>query len=311
MSQSPYPFAEPPPSQSPSGPTLGLAAIIAICLTLLLMCGGVLGLGFYAVNRLAAVIEQQIEELSSYDYEEDEAPLALRYALADVPEVRERIGQLRDVEINDGLTYDRFGSRPEYFYDVTGDQGAITVAVSFSHREGRWFSKIALVDDEGTAIGDIDFDRVPFDSGISHKVWERICDSPELTEKVGAVRHVSTDWTGTTTSGADTDFGYRFAVRGEQGTAQVEARFTGYDFEQVAAAVLLEDDGGEKPLTLAPQPAAPESPPAPEPPPAPESPPAAPPNRDASPDQDASPQHASPRDAVTARAIPAKAGMPG
>lgn len=281
MSQSPSPFAEPPQSQSPSGPMLGLAAIIAICLTLLMMCGGVLGLGFYAVNRLAAVIEEQIEGLSGYEFEEDEAPLALRHALADVPEVRERIGDLRDVEINDELTYDRFGSRPEYYYDVTGDRGTITVAVSFSHRDARWFSKIALVDDEGTAIGDIDFDRVPFDSGISHKVWERISESPELTEQIGAVRHISTDWTGTTTAGADTDFSYRFDVQGEQGTARVEARFTGYDFEQVAAAVLLDDDGGERPLTLSP-------PPPPAAPPAPVVPPsqAAPPDQDVSPDQD-------------------------
>lgn len=82
MSQTPHsPYTQPVPN-SPSGAsgsstnTVIIVAIVSV--TMLLMCGGVLGLGYYAVERLAREINA-----IDYDYmvDDEETPEANRHGL--------------------------------------------------------------------------------------------------------------------------------------------------------------------------------------------------------------------------------------
>ncbi len=251
MSQGPSPYSEPRFGEPTPKPGIGLAAVLAICFTLLLMCGGILGFGFFAVQRLAEVIENEIGELGNYDFEEDETPLALRYALRDVDPLPERVGAIESIEVNDELTYDRFADRPDYFYDVHGDQGDAVVRVRFADNAEDWFSRVTLVDESGKSIQELSIGEVPFDSGISRRVWDRIETSTQLTDRIGQPQRVTADWEATTDAGLDTEMTYRMVVRGERGSADIEARFTDFDYETVESVTLIEDGGGTLPLDLA------------------------------------------------------------
>ena len=250
MSQGPSPYSEPRFGDPTPKPGIGLAAVLAICFTLLLMCGGILGFGFFAVQRLAEVIEQEIGELGNYDFEEEETPLALRYALRGVEVLPERVGEIESIEVNDDLTYDRFADSPDYFYDVRGDQGDAVVRVRFSDSAEDWFSRVTLVDATGKTIQELSVREVPFDSGISRRVWDRIETSEELTDRIGNPQRVTADWQATTDAGLDTESTYRMIVRGEQGSANIEARFTDFDYETVESVTLIEDGGGTVALDL-------------------------------------------------------------
>lgn len=252
MSQSSSPFSQPSfESTPPLKPGLGTASVIAICITLLLMCGGVLTFAYLAVDRLATAIE----EIDYSDYEDEETPRALMFALADVDSVKQRVGTLESIEVDDHLTYDVNNENPEYYYTVTGDAGQITIAVWFDEDENseRWFDRIAIVDEQGEVSEQLAFAEVPFDATFSIPVWEQLNGHAQIESSIGSLQYVATDWESSMnedgTYGGDEAI-YFFDLRGSDGEAKVKVTFDAADYETIEAMDLVDDAGGETPIEL-------------------------------------------------------------
>ncbi len=227
---------------------MGTASVIAICVTLLMMCGGVLTFAYVAVDRLAKVIEEV-----DYDgmYEDEDTPAALEYALGDVEAVNQQIGTISSIEVNSELTYDVKGDNPEYYYNVSGDRGTMVVAAWFDEDEEseRWFERIAIVTDEGELIENLSVRAVPFDSTMSKSVWEQLEHCPELVAEIGEVQYVASDWD-SEIEDYDDDVVSFFEVRGTGGSERIKVRYADFDYGQIESIVLTRDDGSESPLTL-------------------------------------------------------------
>jgi hypothetical protein len=232
---------------------MGTAAVIAICVTLLLMCGGVLTFAYMAVDRLAQAIEEI--EYDGMD-DDDDTPLALEYALGGSDVVDEQVGTISSIQVNDNLTYNIKAENPEYYYDVTGDRGSMVVAVWFDEDEQseRWFQRVARMTKDGELIEELDARPVPFDSALSKLVWDQLGASTRIAEEVGEIRFVADDWEASIeASEEDSDFVNFFNVRGSKGELRVKARFTDFNYDQIDSIVLWGDDGIESPLVLDPK----------------------------------------------------------
>jgi hypothetical protein len=245
------PFSQPTyESPPPPRPGIGTTSVIAICITMLLMCGGVLTFAFMAIERLAEVIE---EVDIDGDYEDDDTVTALEYALGDVDEVDQEIGTISTIEVNSNLTYDIKGDNPEYYYDVTGDRGTMVVAVWFDEDEEseRWFERVARVTEAGELIEKLSVRSVPFDSQMSMDVWQRLATCPEMMEEIGEIEYVAADWESDVEAADDEDeIAYIFDVRGSDGSARVKTRYADWSLDQINSIVRVGDDGTETPLTL-------------------------------------------------------------
>jgi len=247
------PFSQPTyESSPPPRPGIGTASVIAICITLLLMCGGVLTVAFMAVERLAEVIEDV--DLDG-EYEDEDTVAALEYALAEVDEVEQEIGTILTIEVNSSLTYDIKGDNPEYYYDVTGDQGTMVVAAWFDEDEEseRWFQRVASVTEEGELIQNLSVRAVPFDSKMSMDVWQQLETCPEIIEEIGELKYVAVDWeTDIEAADGEEEVAHFFDVRGSDTNARVKASYADWSLDQINEIVLVGDDGTESQLTLGP-----------------------------------------------------------
>lgn len=223
-------------------------------MTLLLMCGGVLAVGYLAVDRLANLIEDTTFD----DFEEDDTPIALEYALADVDAVADRVGTINSIEVNDPLTYEIMAENPEYYYDVRGDQGSIIIGVWFDETDDveEWFDRVAIVESDGAVIEDLSVGKVPFDSHISCQVWESIRGNSELVQEIGEARFVMSEWDESYYEETEQSAGPTFhcVIRGTMGEVKAKAIFVDYDYDTISSLTKIAEDGSETPLSISGQP---------------------------------------------------------
>lgn len=241
MSENASPYAEPvsrEPQRSPSGNTVQIVAILAV--TALLIFGGLIGLGFYAVERLA----DQFAETEVWDG--DESNFAVEFAIEQSAPVRDRIGQIDSVEHQTELTYHEDAGPEDYFYRVRGSSGEVLVVVQFSDSDTRWFKSVKLVEGEGVDDPQTPLPtrEVPFDSEWSKRVYEILAaEEGNVAESLntGEIEWVFYDYEESVARSNDQEL--LFDVHGSEGTERIVARFEDPKFLKIEALHRVDDDG--------------------------------------------------------------------
>ena len=246
MSQNPFPYSAPDQSMAPppkSGTNV-LLVVAIVCGTMLLVCGGVIAFGVYAMNRLAEEIAQLEGDFGSWD--EEEAAHALEYGLADNPSIRERVGEIQQVEMDDGLTFDDKAGEEDWFYRVKGSTGEAIVVVQFEDEDDRkWFTNVQLV--EGTTADaprtDLQVVNAPFDSAHSMDVYEALTGDGGAADSlgVGTIQFVAFDDGMADVAVGDKDIVFR--IEGESGSANVVGRYTDFDCIDLESLHSVDDSG--------------------------------------------------------------------
>ena len=260
MPQSPSPYAEPVPEASPrNGPSRNLVAIVAIIsATILLLCGGLIGLGFYAVDRLADQINDFADE---FMWDEEEGAVALEFALADNEVIQERVGEIETVESEPNLTYDENAGIEDYFYRVKGATGEVIVVVNFDYDDQRWFTSVELlegnnVDAPRTALS---ARRPPFDTQLSKQVYDILeADNiPESDEEslakslgIGKIQWITYDYESSAELGTDNEL--LFEASGDSGTATLRARYVDDAFTRIQSLRVVLEEGESEQIYRAP-----------------------------------------------------------
>lgn len=253
MSQHPSPYALPdptPPKQS--GATRNTVAIVAIIsLTLLLMCSGVIGLGIYAVDRLA---EQMAEFVDEGEWDEQGSQLAVQFAIEQDALIREQVGEIEHVGSQDELTYHEEVAPNDYYYDVKGSKGEALVVVAFDEDEQNWFSRVELVG--GYSIDaprtPLRTRRVPFDSQWSKRVYDVLTANDQKVAKslnIGEVTWIIYDY------GRSLEYDSHnelfFEIRGDNSTETVVAGFHSDKYLHVRSLHIVDHDGVRQRLVYA------------------------------------------------------------
>lgn len=247
MSQSHSPFTIPDqtPPQRPGGGQNTVAIVAIIAFTLLLMCGGVVGLGIYAVDRLA---DQMLDfGEADWDWNEEDADVAIEFALAQDESIRELVGEINDVRPNDELTYHDDADLEDYFYTVSGPAGEAIVVVDFDEENSeRWFVRTELV--QGNAIDSprtpLQARNAPFDSEWSKLVYDVLsADEHALTQSLnlGTVLWITYDYERSWETEKETEL--YFDIRGDQASLSVIADFNDDNFTAIASIELVDAEG--------------------------------------------------------------------
>ncbi|MCA9135263.1 MAG: hypothetical protein KDB00_00855 [Planctomycetales bacterium] len=249
MSQSPSPFSipDPTPPQS-SGATRNTVVIVAIIsLTLLLMCGGVVGLGIYAVDRLADQMNDFIDE---DDWDNQDSEIALQFAIEQDATIRDQVGEIDQITSQDELTYDFGADSDDYFYDVKGSKGDAIVVVVFDEDEKRWFKSVELV--QGTQIDSprvpLQHRNAPFDTEWSKQVYDLLAaDDHALAESlsIGPVTWIIYDYDRSLESKFRTPE-LLFEIQGENGTKTVVAGFSDAYYDTIRSIHIVDEDGNKQ-----------------------------------------------------------------
>ncbi|KLU01214.1 putative transmembrane protein [Rhodopirellula islandica] len=244
MSHAPHsPYSQPVPNSSSGGGgssknTVIIVAIVSV--TMLLMCGGVLGLGYYAVERLASELNAV-----NYDYmaDDEETPTALQHALSENEVLQEKVGEIESVEFAAEHNLDNSVYTDEYFYRVIGTVGEAIVRVEVSAKEDEWFDRVDLIPDETDLDTRVQLETipVPFDSAMAQSTHELIKENPTILEEVGTVQYVAYDWELTDDHTDAEAASYVFVVRGDAGETHVRVLFNDYDYVTVERIEWLED----------------------------------------------------------------------
>jgi hypothetical protein len=244
MSHAPHsPYTQPVPNASPGGGgsstnTVIIVAIISV--TMLLMCGGVLGLGYYAVERLA-------KEINAIDYDymsdDEDTPAALQFALSENDTIQEQVGEIESVEFATEHNLDNSIYTDEYYYRVIGTTGEAIVRVELSAKETEWFDRVELVPDETDLDTRVQLETipVPFDSAMGMSTYELVKENATIQEEVGTVQYVAYDWELTDKFTEPEEASYMFELRGDTGETHVRVLFDDYDYETVERIEWMED----------------------------------------------------------------------
>lgn len=259
MSQTPSPYSRPvqavPPETGSSRNTVAIVAIISV--TLLLMCSGLVGLGFYAVDRLA----EQISELSDdfEEWDEEEAVSALEFALEQNAVIQERVGQIEQIEHQADLTFHDNADVEDYYYRVKGSSGDALVVVQFDYDDQRWFKNVELV--EGNGIEDsrmtLQARNAPYDSQWSKRVYDILAandGSLAQSLNIGTVRWIIYDYEKSSQRSVDKEL--LFEIHGESGAVSVVARFEDTKYIVVRSLQIVDDDGAQQQTIFTADPAA-------------------------------------------------------
>ncbi|WDQ16020.1 hypothetical protein [Rhodopirellula sp. P2] len=244
MSHAPHsPYSQPVPNSSSGGGgssknTVIIVAIVSV--TMLLMCGGVLGLGYYAVERLASELNAV-----NYDYmaDDEETPTALQFALSENETIQEQVGEIESVEFAAEHNLDNSVYTDEYFYRVIGTVGEAIVRVEVSAKEDEWFDRVDLVPDETDLDTRVQLETipVPFDSAMALSTYELIKENATILKEVGTVQYVAYDWELTDDYTDAEAASYVFVVRGDAGETHVRVLFNDYDYVTVERIEWMED----------------------------------------------------------------------
>lgn len=249
MSQIPSPYTLPDPAPpQPTGATRNTVLIVAIVsMTLLLMCGGVVGLGIYAVDRLAEEMGGFADEgeWSDQDYE-----VALQFALEEDKTIEDKVGQIKEVTSQDELTYDFAADSEDYYYDVKGSKGDAIVVVAFDEDdEHRWFKSVELL--EGSSVNSprvpLQDRNAPFDSQWSKQVYDALAAGDHAVEKslsIGEVTWITYDYENSLDSGFSTPE-LLFEIQGTTGTQSVTVEFDDASYEVIQSIYLVDEDGNK------------------------------------------------------------------
>lgn len=232
------------PSNSPSSGRSWVLITAMICGTTLLLCGGLIGLGFYAVDRLA----EPFAELSDEPADDDEnTVIALRYALADDPTIEAKVGEIVEIRADEDLTYDFGANDEDYFYTVVGDEGQVTVVCQFSLNGQAWFESVELIDGP-----DVDSPRnalvtrnVPFDTVWSKRVWDVLQPDESLQETldVGEVKWIQYEYR-EFDDGADVAVPrLEFEITGDGGSTTIVGDFRTFEYEGLKTLYMKNADG--------------------------------------------------------------------
>lgn len=242
MSHAPHsPYTQPVPNSPSGGSSKNTVIIVAIVsVTMLLMCGGVLGLGYYAVERLAKEINAV-----NYDYmiDDEETPHALMYALSENETIREQVGEIESIEFAEEHNVDNSLYSENYFYRVVGTDGDAIVRAEVSDKEEVWFDRVDWVPDETDLDTRVELETipVPFDLVSSHATYELIKDDETIKSEVGTISYVSYDWELTDEYTSIEDTSYVLKVRGDAGETHVRVAFDEYDYETPERIELMKD----------------------------------------------------------------------
>jgi hypothetical protein len=249
MSQNPSPYAlQDPTPPKPPGATRNTVAIVAIIsMTLLLMCGGVVGLGIYAVDRFA----EQMAEFAEEEWDEQDAELAVEFAIEQDAMIREQVGAIEHVYGRDELTYHADANPEDYYYDVTGSEGAALVVVEFDEDEQNWFERIELV--RGSSIASprtpLRARRVPFDTQWSERVYDVLTaddQAPAMSLNIGAVTWIIYDYEKSLERDNRTEL--FFEIRGDDGTETVVVEFDATKSTIVRSIHVVDQNGVKQEL---------------------------------------------------------------
>jgi hypothetical protein len=245
MSQSPSPYSEPGPElPQRRGPSSNIVAIVAIVsATILLLCGGLIGLGFYAVDRLA---EQMADFADEFMWDEEEGAVALEFALAENDVVREQVGEIETVESEPNLTYDEDAGIEDYFYRVKGSAGEAIVVINFDYEEQRWFKSVELLDGNNIDAPRtrLSTRRPPFDTQLSKQVYDLlVADEGSLAGSlgVGEIQWIAYDYESSTEESDGKDL--LFEVSGDSGAATLRARFQSDAFTTIRSLQVVRENG--------------------------------------------------------------------
>lgn len=250
MSQVPSPFSlpdqTPPVRPETSRNTVAIIAIIAV--TCLLMCGGVVTLGIYAINRAA----EQFAELAADEGEWDElqAEVAIEYSLEQNDVLMERVGEIELIESHDGLTYDDDADGEDYYYRIEGTAGNAIVVVQFDEdNDHRWFKSVKLV--EGASINaprtTLSARNAPFDSETSKLIFDILVQNDRSAAQsldIGSLQWITYQYDNSIT--LDSDLALLFDVFGENGNVSIKAIFTDFEFAEVVSLSIVDDDGNDQ-----------------------------------------------------------------
>ncbi|MFG0267341.1 MAG: hypothetical protein ACF8AM_19650 [Rhodopirellula sp. JB055] len=244
MSHAPHsPYSQPVPNSSNSGGgssknTVIIVAIISV--TMLLMCGGVLGLGYYAVERLAKEINAM-----DYDYmvDDEDTPAALLFALTENETIQEHVGEIESIEFAPEHNLDNSIYADEYYYRVIGTTGEAIVRVELSASEKEWFDRVELIPDETDLDTRVQLEtiQVPFDSAMGRSTYELVKENATIQDEVGTVQYVAYDWDLTDKYTDEDEASYMFVVEGNMGETHVRVLFNDYDYETVERIEWMED----------------------------------------------------------------------
>jgi hypothetical protein len=254
MSQSPSPYSEPGPElPQRRGPSSNLVAIVAIIsATILLLCGGLIGLGFYAVDRLA---DQMAEFADDFMWDEEEGAVALEFALAENEVIRERVGEIENVESEPNLTYDDEAGIEDYFYRVKGSDGEAVVVINFDYNEQQWFKSVELLDGDSVDAPrtSLSTRRPPFDTQLSKQVYDLLAAEGESLAKslgVGEIQWITYDYESSAEESNGNDL--VFEVTGDTGTATLRARFTNDAYTTIESMQIVRESGESELIFQAP-----------------------------------------------------------
>lgn len=214
---------------------------------MLLMCGGVLGLGYYAVERMATTFN---EVNLDYMDEDTETPMALQYTLSENEVLKDQIGDIESVDFDEALNENNSIYTQEYFYRVQGSTGEAIVYVQISDAMDEWFSSVELVTDETDLENRVVLDTiaVPFDSTMAKTTYNEIVDDETIAEQVGTIVRVEYDWDMTEKLTSDFEASYVFLVKGSEDETYLRVTFTDYLYDEISKIESLEDE--DNPVVL-------------------------------------------------------------
>ncbi|MFK8114201.1 MAG: hypothetical protein AB8B91_18515 [Rubripirellula sp.] len=243
----------PDPGRQPSGANWSPLVVAMVCATLLLMCGGAIGLGVYAVDRLAKNLETLTAELDGeFEDSDSESPIALEFALQDAPVLRERVGTVKEIKFDSELSYDDRVSPEDYFFTVEGTTGDAKLVVQYSEDEQIWFTNIQLLEDDRfdgprTELQSID---VPFDSQMSKLALTAIRDLKSRGEAgdaiggLGPIRWIRYDYDRSMSeSGGGWNQELYYTATDGSVSVDFKAEFVTGKYTQIRKIIVIDDQG--------------------------------------------------------------------
>lgn len=246
MSQdySPFSLPDPTPPQRPGASRNTLWIVGIVCFTLLVMCGGAVGLGLYAVNQFAKQMAEMADEEGFF--EDDGTEMAVEYAIAEDPTIQQRIGDIESVQSNDDLTYHEDAGEDDYYYDIQGSKGDVTIVAELVYDDDRWFSKVELLEGDSieSARTPLQTRPVPFDThwaGLVHQVFAADDHMIANSLNIGEIKRIVYDYESSDELTPAQDL--QFDVTGTSGSVAVVATFGDENFTDIDSIDLLDDQG--------------------------------------------------------------------
>ncbi|MEM9368445.1 MAG: hypothetical protein AAGD07_20820 [Planctomycetota bacterium] len=232
-------------NQTSSGSKLSNRAWVAItamiCGTVLLLCGGVIGLGFYAVNQLAD--ELAFDE--DWTMEDEATLLAVQFAIEEEPTVIDEVGGIVQVTEDEDLTYDLNADGDDYFYRVVGDKGEMIVVANFHEDDTTWFRSIARLDGDkvDSPQTPLEFRAVPFNGDFTKAVHDVLVAHPPAIEQldIGELR-----WIEESDEVSEEANVWRLSVLGTESNREVLVVYEPGAFEEIRHVDVVDASGSRE-----------------------------------------------------------------